>query len=212
MRRTKSIGTKVTADDYERLARLAEGQTLSEWVRGALLATVFPQPGDHLLLAEVLALRTIVLNLQFAVANGEAPTVEAMKRLIERADDQKHRRACERLTASPVETLTCQTLGTRGNGGYVAPSTTEPSMRPSLRHPVEGAPSGRPMQGSRGARRRPGSPHAAPRKRASAWTPAPRRAPGLLWPALRCRSRPARLNRGRSRGLKRRGSLSEPAP
>jgi hypothetical protein len=48
-----------------------------------------------------LALRTIVLNLQFAVAGGEPPTTDAMKRLIERADDEKHRRAFERLTAPP---------------------------------------------------------------------------------------------------------------
>jgi hypothetical protein len=34
----------------------------------------------------------------------------------------------------------------------------------------------RPTQGSRGARRRPGAPQTAPRTRASAWTPAPRRA------------------------------------
>jgi hypothetical protein len=32
------------------------------------------------------------------------------------------------------------------------------------------------QQGSRGARRRPGAPQTAPRSRASAWTPAPRRA------------------------------------
>ena len=101
MRRTKSIGTKVTADEYAKLARLAEGQTLSEWVREVLLATVSPQPGDHVVLAEVLALRTIVLNLQFAVANGDPPTTDAMKRLIERADDEKSRRAFERLTAPP---------------------------------------------------------------------------------------------------------------
>ena len=54
-----------------------------------------------LLLAEVLALRTIVLNLQFAVASGEPMTSDAMKRLIDRADDEKHRRAFERLTAPP---------------------------------------------------------------------------------------------------------------
>lgn len=34
----------------------------------------------------------------------------------------------------------------------------------------------RPSQGSRGAHRRPGAPQTAPRTRASAWTPVPRRA------------------------------------
>ena len=101
MRRTKSIGTKVTADEHAQLVRLAEGQTVSEWVRDVLLAMVSPRPADHVLLAEVLALRTIVLNLQFAVASGDPPTTDAMKRLIERADDEKSRRAVERLTAPP---------------------------------------------------------------------------------------------------------------
>ena len=101
IRRTKSIGTKLTAEEYAQLVRVADGHTLSEWVRDVLLGMVAPHPAHHVLLAEVLALRTIVLNLQFAVANGEPPTTDAMKRLIDRADDEKHRRAFERLTAPP---------------------------------------------------------------------------------------------------------------
>ncbi len=96
---TKNISTKVTAQEYDRLARLANGQTLSAWVREILLATTIPRPIEQVLLAELLALRTILLNLHFAVASGEPPTLEAMKRLIERADDEKHRRAFEQLTA-----------------------------------------------------------------------------------------------------------------
>ena len=52
-----------------------------------------------ILLVELLALRTIVVNLQFALAHGEPPTVEAMQRLIERADLEKFGRAQERLHA-----------------------------------------------------------------------------------------------------------------
>ena len=100
MRRTKSVGTKVTEDEYATLARLAEGQTLSEWVRDVLLAVAAPRPADHVLLAELLALRTIVLNLMFAVAGGETPTTDAMKRLIERADEDKSRKALDRLVAT----------------------------------------------------------------------------------------------------------------
>jgi hypothetical protein len=96
---TKNISTKVTAREYDRLVRLANGQTLSAWVRGVLFATTIPSPIDQVLLAEMLALRTILLNLHFAVASGEPPTLEAMKRLIERADDEKYRRAFEQLTA-----------------------------------------------------------------------------------------------------------------
>ena len=41
-RRTKCISTKVTDDEYATLARLAEGQTVSAWVREVLLATATP--------------------------------------------------------------------------------------------------------------------------------------------------------------------------
>src|SRR5262245_59891554 len=102
MRRTKSVGTKVTEDEYAALARLAEGQTLSEWVRDVLLAIATPRPADHVLLAEMLALRTIVLNLHLPVASGDTPTTDAMKRLIERADEDKSRKALERLMAASV--------------------------------------------------------------------------------------------------------------
>lgn len=101
MRRTKSVSTKVTENDYARLTQLAEGQTLSEWVREVLLETATPRRADYVLLSEMLALRTIVLNLVFAVASGETPTADAMKRLIERADGEKLRKALERLGASP---------------------------------------------------------------------------------------------------------------
>jgi hypothetical protein len=88
----------VTIQEYATLAVLAEGRTLSEWVRDVLLAAATPRPADEVLVGEMLALRTIVLNLVFALANGEIPTADVMKRLIDRADDEKRRRALERLT------------------------------------------------------------------------------------------------------------------
>jgi hypothetical protein len=100
-RRIKGITIKVTDDEYAVLARLANGQTVTAWVHDVVLAAATPHPGDQILLAELLALRTILLNLQFAVANGEPLTTDAMKRLVDRADDDKHRRAFERLTAPP---------------------------------------------------------------------------------------------------------------
>ena len=56
MRRTRSVGTKVTDDEYAKLEHLAAGQTLSEWVRDVLLATVTPRPADQVILAEFLAI------------------------------------------------------------------------------------------------------------------------------------------------------------
>ena len=99
-RRTRGITIKVTDEEYESLARLASGKRVTAWVHEVVLATTTPRPVDHVVLAEVIALRTIVLNLLFAVAAGEVPTTEAMKRLIQRADDEKLRKALERLTST----------------------------------------------------------------------------------------------------------------
>jgi hypothetical protein len=54
---------------------------------------------EHIFLAELLALRTIVLNLYFALASGEALTEKGVERLIERADHDKIRKAQERLAS-----------------------------------------------------------------------------------------------------------------
>ena len=80
--------------------------TLSEWVRAVLLAAPGVElPGDEaalagrVALAEVLALRTLFLNLQFRQAQG--PMTEAeMRALIERADAVKGERARERIEAA----------------------------------------------------------------------------------------------------------------
>lgn len=98
-RRTKTISTKVTPDEYARLAALAGQHTISEWVRDVLLRAGAPSPGDTAMLAELIALRTILLNLHFAVCRGETLTADAMQRIIERADQDKHRHAYERLHA-----------------------------------------------------------------------------------------------------------------
>lgn len=96
-RRTKSIGTKVTPEEYDRIRTLASDQPVSEWVRAALLRTADVSPADTVVLAEVLALRTIVLNLHFHLCNSTPLTAEAMQRLIERADHDKQQQAEARL-------------------------------------------------------------------------------------------------------------------
>jgi hypothetical protein len=100
-RRTKSIGTKVTPDEYARIQMLAGEQPVSEWVRTALLRAADPPATDATLLAEVLALRTILLNLHFHLCSGAAVTAETMQRLIERADEEKHQKAKARLSTKP---------------------------------------------------------------------------------------------------------------
>ena len=100
LRRTKSIGTKVTPDEYTRIQTLAGDQPVSEWVRAAILKAAAPPASDATVLAEVIALRTILLNLHFHLCSGAAVTAETMQRLIERADQEKHEKAGARLTAS----------------------------------------------------------------------------------------------------------------
>lgn len=106
--RTKSIGTKVTEEEHAELERAAQngGKTLGEWCREVMLANVNghapkSQASDgseaQALMAELVALRTILLNVLFKQANGESLTAEQMQKLIERADANKLKKAMERL-------------------------------------------------------------------------------------------------------------------
>ena len=102
--RTKSIGTKVTGEEYARLDELvaAAGQSRSEWVRTILLDRLERENAkvtEETVLAELLGLRTILLNLLFTVAKGETMTAEQMQAVIERADAGKLERARKLLAA-----------------------------------------------------------------------------------------------------------------
>jgi len=100
--RVKTVGTRVCEEEYEALEKLAAapGQTLSEWTRQLVLAQLNPttaSPAEKTAIAEVLALRTILLNVLFRIANGERITAEEMHKLIERADAGKGEKAREQL-------------------------------------------------------------------------------------------------------------------
>ncbi len=95
--RTKSISTKVTDEEYAQFEALAGEQTISEWTREVLLKATKPNAGEQTMLAEVLALRTILLNVHFAVSQGQTLTAEEMQQLIARADQDKLRKARQRL-------------------------------------------------------------------------------------------------------------------
>ena len=73
------------------------GLTLSEWVRDAVLAAgrgevadagvvAVPRSEEGVVLAEVLALRAVVINLLFSISQGERKTPQEMQALIEQAD------------------------------------------------------------------------------------------------------------------------------
>ena len=95
--RTKSISTKVTDEEYALFEALAGEQTISEWARDVLLKATKPNTGEQTVLAEVLALRTILLNIHFAVSQGRTLAAEEMQQLIERADQNKLSKARQRL-------------------------------------------------------------------------------------------------------------------
>ncbi len=101
--RTKSVGTKVSEAEFALLEERARGagMRLGEWVREALLSAPAEsqQPGPdsgEVALAEVLALRSLLLNLHFRSATGEPVSESEMRGLIERADGSKLERARER--------------------------------------------------------------------------------------------------------------------
>lgn len=102
--RSKTIGVRVTEDDYARLQVLADaqGKTVGEWCRDVLSEIAQnpggkPKPIDHALLAEVMALRTIVANLTYAFTSDGKVTRERMLAVMDRADKTKVKRAAELL-------------------------------------------------------------------------------------------------------------------
>jgi len=81
------------------------GMRLAEWVREALLAApVEPVASSgvdsgEVALGEILALRSLLLNLHFRAAKGEPVAESEMRGLIARADGTKIERARERMAA-----------------------------------------------------------------------------------------------------------------
>jgi hypothetical protein len=87
--RTRSVGTKLTEAEYAAIQMVAGDRFPSEWVRATLLAAARPRPIEIVLLAEVLSLRTVLLNLHFAIASGQPLTADRLQGFIDRADAEK---------------------------------------------------------------------------------------------------------------------------
>ncbi len=98
--RTKSVTAKVTPEE-ETLLRsraAAEGITLGEWSRNALLAAARVSPDTRLLLSEIMALRMSFLALHAELlAGGEPPTNERIKQVVDGADKGKFAAADRRI-------------------------------------------------------------------------------------------------------------------
>lgn len=99
--RTRTVSTKVTEEEFAGLeARaLRRGVKLGEWVREELLERLKPEEvvGNDTLLTEMMALRTIVINLAAAQASGQPMSHETIQELIDCADRERFRRTGERI-------------------------------------------------------------------------------------------------------------------
>ena len=115
--RTKSIGFKVSDDEYAHLERgaQAEGATVGEWCRTVVLAhgperIQTPETiATEALMAELVALRSIVLTVVYQLARGERPSEDAMQRLIDRADEEKQAVARDRLARAAEPAVRART-------------------------------------------------------------------------------------------------------
>jgi hypothetical protein len=96
--RTDTISTRVTEEEYKELEAIAQakGVRMSEWVREVLLNQRGSADGEDVILAELMALRVIVINIVSAQAQGQAMTREKITDLIRAADKERFRHANEK--------------------------------------------------------------------------------------------------------------------
>jgi hypothetical protein len=102
--RTRSVGTKLTDAEYAQVETAAarRGLTVGEWSREELLrAAGVPAPAataaEQMVMADVLALRTVVLNLVYDLARGAPVDADRMEQVIAKADGTKWEKVRERL-------------------------------------------------------------------------------------------------------------------
>ncbi len=117
--RPRSVGTKVTQEEFDHFQGCAgiRRLSLSEWCRGALLAACADRsPAEQAILAEVIALRTIVANLIYAFTSEGKVSREQMGAYVERADQTKLKRANEILSQLLPESKPSTTHQSQGAG------------------------------------------------------------------------------------------------
>jgi len=100
--RSQSIGTKVTVEEETVLIRTAEieGKFISEWVRETLLRAARErlQPADALM-AEVQALRLLLINTLEPLLRGEKMTPEQFKEMLRYVKTNKRKAAADMLAS-----------------------------------------------------------------------------------------------------------------
>jgi uncharacterized protein (DUF1778 family) len=107
--RTKSIATRLTDAEFAEIefAAVSAGKKVAEWLREAALAqaraTGEEKTTDTVLLAEVMALRSLIVNL-FAVASKGPLSDETLRRIGTYADAIKDQKAEELLARKRRQT------------------------------------------------------------------------------------------------------------
>ncbi len=100
--RTNSIGTRLSEAELSEVeaAAASAGKKVGEWLRDAALAQARsslvtpPIRPDPILLAELMAIRTLILNL-FAAASKGPLTDESLRKMLAYADSVKQQKADE---------------------------------------------------------------------------------------------------------------------
>lgn len=95
--RTKSIGFKVSEEEYTQLeaAAQADGRTLGEWCREVVLASASDAGMGDLALAEILGVRLLLVNVLGPVAAGEKVTAEKFNQLLDQISEMKQQLAVQ---------------------------------------------------------------------------------------------------------------------
>ena len=96
---TAPLSLRVTEDESKRVAARAEaaGLSVSEWGRQAVLDALDCPPWARLALAEFLALRSVVVDLQRDLIEGASPSTERVKAILDVAEARKFALADGRL-------------------------------------------------------------------------------------------------------------------
>jgi hypothetical protein len=92
--RTKSIGFKVSEEEYAQLetAARASGQTLGEWCRETILRGAASHDPA---LAEIIGVRLLLVNVLGPIAAGERVTPERFNQLLDQISEAKHQLAAK---------------------------------------------------------------------------------------------------------------------
>ena len=104
--RAKSIATRLTAAEFAEVesAAVKAGKKLAEWLRDAALtqARASQELTDPILLAEIMGMRSLMLNL-FARASEGPISVEDLRKMSAHADSIKEQKAREFLTQKQLQ-------------------------------------------------------------------------------------------------------------